>query len=101
MPQLPVDVRASIRLFAFYLGNGTLVMKLLGDIDYQSALGENGSVLEQIFAIYTNVLEIDENGKVTNDEQASYRAAQWIRAYCDPQYEVEPPFEQWECELWL
>ncbi|WP_457784811.1 DUF7677 family protein [Streptomyces mirabilis] len=27
------------------------------------------------------------------------RVAQWIRRYCDPTYEVEPPFQAWETEL--
>lgn len=99
--QLPVDVRASIRLFAFYLANGTLVLDVLGGIDYRPRLMEYGSTLEQVFAVYTNVLRVDENGEVVNDGGAQYRAAQCIRTYCDPDYKVEPPFEAWETELLL
>ena len=99
--QLPVDVRASIRLFAFYLANGTLVLDVLDGIDYRPRLMEYGSTLEQVFAVYTNVLRVDENGEVVNDGDAQYRAAQCIRTYCDPDYKVEPPFEAWETELHL
>ncbi|WP_435830459.1 DUF7677 family protein [Micromonospora echinospora] len=28
-----------------------------------------------------------------------YRAAQYVRRYCDPDYVVDPPFEDWETEL--
>lgn len=92
-------MRASIRLFAFYLANGTIDVDLLDGIDYRPALFQFGSALEQIFAIYGNVLEVDESGSVLNDGEAQYRAAQWIRAYCDPSYQVDPPFRTWETEL--
>ncbi|WP_435818446.1 DUF7677 family protein [Amycolatopsis keratiniphila] len=53
----------------------------------------------KVFAIYGNVLEVDEEGNVLNEGDAQYRAAQWIRRLCDPAYEVEPPFQPWETEL--
>jgi hypothetical protein len=96
---LPVDVRASLRFFAFFLANGTLDVDLLDGIDYRPALFTFGSALEQIFAIYGNVLEVDESGHVVNEGEAMYRAAQWVRRYCDPSYRVEPPFQAWETEL--
>ncbi|WP_421915618.1 DUF7677 family protein [Nonomuraea polychroma] len=55
---------------------------------FQQFTGE----LEMVFTIYTNVLEIDENGQV-DDGYAQYRAAQWIRRYCDPTYVIDPPYE--------
>jgi hypothetical protein len=99
MAQLPADVRASLRFFAFYVANGTIDMDLLEDIDYRPTLWEFGSALEMVFTIFTNILEIDEEGRVTNHGVAQERAAQWIRRYCDPSYRVEPPFESWETEL--
>ncbi|MGI5486737.1 DUF7677 family protein [Microtetraspora malaysiensis] len=99
MAQLSEDVRASLRFFAFYLANGTLDMELLEDIDYRPALMQFGSTLEMVFTIFTNVLEIDENGLVINEGDAQLRAAQWIRHYCDPSYVVDPPFQPWETEL--
>ncbi|MEU9689425.1 DUF7677 family protein [Amycolatopsis japonica] len=99
MGHLPVDVRASLRFFAFYLANGTIDVDLLDGFDYRPALFQFGSSLEQVFAIYGNVLEVDEEGNVLNEGDAQYRAAQWIRRLCDPAYEVEPPFQPWETEL--
>jgi hypothetical protein len=92
-------MRASLRFFAFFLANGTVDMDLLGEIDYRPALMESGSALEMAFTIFTNVLEIDEEGEVTNAGLATKRAAQWIRSHCDPSYRVEPPLEPWETEL--
>ncbi|MEU5438351.1 hypothetical protein AB0G73_34055 [Streptomyces sp. NPDC020719] len=96
---LPVDVRASLRFFAFYLANGTIDVDLLDGIDYRPALFQFGSPLEQVFAIYCNVLQVDAHGRVLNEGDAQYRAAQWIRAHCDWSYRVEPPFQAWETEL--
>ncbi|MEU6539624.1 hypothetical protein [Streptomyces sp. NPDC047000] len=36
MGHLSVDVRASLRLFAFYLANGTVDVELLDGFDYRS-----------------------------------------------------------------
>jgi hypothetical protein len=96
---LPVDVRSAIRFFAFYVANGTLDLDLLDGIDYKSPLMASGSALEQTFAVFANVLEVDENGTVRNGGDAQYRAAQWVRSYCDPGYQVQPPFQLWELEL--
>ncbi|MDX3535487.1 hypothetical protein PV721_14150 [Streptomyces sp. MB09-01] len=101
MEHLSVDVRASLRLFAFYLANGTLALDLLDEFDYRPTIFHSGSSLEQVFAIYSNVLQVGEDGAVLNDADAQYRVAQWIRACCDPSYRVEPPFEAWETELHL
>jgi len=97
--QLPEDVRSCYRFFAFYLANGTLCLDLLDGIDYRPALMQFGSTLEQVMTIFSNVLDIDEHGQVTNADDAEWRAAQYIRRYCDQEYIVEPPFEAWELEL--
>ena len=100
MSQLPATVRSAIRVFAFYLGNGTLALDLLQDVDYLSVLSEGaGSPLEQTFAIFLNVLQVDADGGVTNEAVAGRRAAQWLRSFCEPGYIVEPPFEEWETAL--
>ncbi|MFD3579580.1 hypothetical protein [Streptomyces sp. NPDC058644] len=101
MEHLSVDLRASLRLFAFYLANGTIDVELLDEVDYRSTVFHSGSSLEQVFAIYGNVLRVDVDAMVLNDGDAQYRVAQWIRACCDPSYRVEPPFEAWETELHL
>jgi hypothetical protein len=100
MSRLSEPIRASIRLFSFYLGNGTLDHDVLDGIDYRPNLIEVGSELESVFAIFTNNLEVDDaTGQVLNEHYATRRAAQWIRAYCDPAYTVDPAFEDWETEL--
>lgn len=99
MAHLPTDVRAALRFFAFYLGNGTLDVDLLEGIDYRAHLLEFGSDLEMVFAIFANVLEVDADGNTLNNGVAQDRAAEWIRHRFDPTYRVEPPFEPWETEL--
>ncbi|MCD0447736.1 hypothetical protein LO762_00780 [Actinocorallia sp. API 0066] len=95
MAQLPEDLRASLRFFALYLANGTLDPDLLDGVDYLPVLTKSPAALETAFTIFTNVLDIDEDGQV-DDGDAYYRTAQWIRYYCDPAYVVTPPFEDWE-----
>ena len=92
------ELRAELRLFAFYLANRTLCLELLRGIDY-SAIFLEASELEQAVAIYANVLDLDETGKVSNGGEAQRRAAQYIRSFVDPTYEVDPPFDDWELEL--
>lgn len=100
MAKLSEEVRAHLRLFAFYLANGTLCLDVLDGFDYSSLL-QWGSSLEQVVAIWSNVLEVDESGSVLNEDEAARRAAQYIRSMVDPNYIVEPPFQAWEIELHL
>jgi hypothetical protein len=88
--QLPGDVRSAFRFFE---------LELLEDFDYRSAIMSYGSGLEQVLAIFANVLDVDETGRVTNYSEAEFRAAQWIRRFCDHDYLVDPPFAAWELEL--
>lgn len=88
-----------MRFFAFYLANGTVDVELLDGIDYRPHLVQFGSELEMAFTIFMNVLQVDDQGRVTNEGVAHRRAAQWIRSNCDPIYVVEPPFAEWETEL--
>lgn len=100
MAKLSHDVSAQLRLFAFFLSNGTLCLDVLKSIDYSEILHEP-SALEMIFAIFANTLEIDESGKVMNSGYPERRAAQYIRTWFDRDYVVEPPFAAWETELYL
>jgi hypothetical protein len=63
--------------------------------------GNEPSAIEQAYAIFANVLEVDDNGKVLNAIHAQKRATDYIRAYCDPSFRVEPPYAHWETELLL
>ncbi|MEZ6123055.1 MAG: hypothetical protein R3C49_07760 [Planctomycetaceae bacterium] len=72
---------------------------MLEDVDYLSLYGDEPSAIEQVYAIFANVLKLDEKGLVLNAKYANKRATDYLRAYCDPNYTVEPPFEDWELEL--
>ena len=52
-----------------------------------------------VCAIFANVIEMNDDGEVINAKHAEKRAAQWLRSYMDPTYEVSPPFKDWEVEL--
>ncbi|MDC3954050.1 DUF7677 family protein [Polyangium jinanense] len=99
MPKVSPSVRGAVRLFSYWLANGTAGLPLLDGVDY-SAIFEEPSALEQTYAIFMNVLEFDDAGIVLNAKQAERRAAQFIRSYVEPDYVVEPPFEDWEVELY-
>jgi hypothetical protein len=90
--------RAVINHFVYSMFNGLLGYPLLESTGYPSVLIDEGSAAEQACAIFCNVLELDEDGRPTNANEAETRAAQYIRAYCDQGYEVDPPFEDWEID---
>ena len=93
------DVRAELRLFAFYLANRSLDLSILpATVDY-SAIFEEASALEMAFAIWANVISLDARGKVENGPEAIRRATQYIRSFVSPGYQVEPPLADWETEL--
>jgi hypothetical protein len=73
-------------------------MPILEGVDY-SCIFEEPSALEQAYAIFINVFETDDTGAVINAKDAERRAAQYIRSYVDPNYSVDPPFENWEVQL--
>jgi hypothetical protein len=87
-------------MFAFLLGNRTLALDLLENVDYLDPADPGlGSTLEMSCAIFLNVLDVNTEGQVTNGSDAMRRAGQYLRSYCDPAYVVEPPFAGWETEL--
>ena len=55
--------------------------------------------IEQVYAIFANVLEMDEHGNVLNAQYAQQRATDYLRAYCDAAYTVIPAYEDWEIAL--
>lgn len=98
MPRLSHSTSGAIRLFSFWLANRTVGLPLLDGIDY-GCIFEEPSALEQTYAIFANVLELDAEGTVLNAKHAEQRAAQYIRSYVESSYRVEPPFEDWEVAL--
>lgn len=106
--ELSEDYKSCLRHFVYYYTNGTLQHvigdnELLNDIDYREDLKTEASLVETAFAIYTNNIKMDKNGKVLNQTHSMKRAAQWIRLVCrnkDEEYKVEPKFEDWETYLY-
>lgn len=98
-PRLSRSFSGALRTFSFWIANGTVGLPLLEGVDYRQVMVEEPSLLEQAYAIFANVIELDEDGEPLNAKYAEHRAAQYIRSYCDPGYVVHPPFEAWEQEL--
>ncbi|MFF2450556.1 hypothetical protein ACFVSW_26280 [Neobacillus sp. NPDC058068] len=67
--------------------------------DY-SFIFEEPWILEQAYAIFANAIEMDDDGNVLNEKYAEMRAAQFIRSIVDKNYEIEPPLEDWEVQLY-
>jgi transposase len=97
--RLPADIRSAFHYFTKRFADGTLAPEILHGIDYLPHRHAAGPDLEIPITIFTNILNIDENGTVTNTDAAHRRAAQWIRASCDPTYQIDPPLQPWETEL--
>jgi hypothetical protein len=98
MPKLGDSFSGALRTFAFWVSNGSVGHPLLEGFDFKLVLHEP-SAMERVFAIFANVIELDDEGTVINAKYAEHRAAQSLRAYIDPDYVVKPPFEDWEIAL--
>jgi hypothetical protein len=72
---------------------------MLEGVDYLPLYGSEPSAIEQAYAIFANVVEVDGSGQVLNAQHAQKRATDYLRAYCDRSFKVDPPFEDWELEL--
>ncbi|MDR1450035.1 MAG: hypothetical protein LBI84_07545 [Propionibacteriaceae bacterium] len=86
------------RTFAYFMASGT--QDTLEGIDYLSLYGEEPSAFEMVWAIYCNVIELDENGTVLNAKYTEKRATDYLRSYCDPSFAVDPPYAEWEITLY-
>ncbi|MEI6916159.1 MAG: hypothetical protein WCL39_13570 [Armatimonadota bacterium] len=96
--RLPNNVSGAFRTFSYFMSSGTHYM--LDGVDYLALYGSEPSAIEQVYAIFANVLEFDDDGNVTNLKYAEKRATDSLRAYCDPSYKVDPPYEDWETTLY-
>jgi hypothetical protein len=95
MAKLSDDLRAHLYRFAHSLVWSTGDDYLYDGAEY-SCVWEEPEVLPQAFAIWCNVLEVDEQGRVLNGEYARWRASQYVNNVANPELKVEPPFEPWE-----
>jgi hypothetical protein len=92
------DFSGALRTFAYFMASGTHYM--LEDVEYLNLYGEDPSAIEMAYAIFANVLEMDDEGQVLNFTYAQKRATDYIKSYCVPSFEVSPPYEVWEQELY-
>ena len=91
--KLSHSVSGAVRQFSYWIANGTVGYPLLEGIDYFNEFRESPSLLEIVYAIFINNLELDENGEVLNAKYAEQRAAQYIKQWCVEGYMAEPTFE--------
>ena len=105
--ELSEGFKGALRLFVYYYTNGTLAYlvkdgSLLDTLDYREALKDEPSIVEQVFAIYSNNIRMDQDGKVLNQNHSMNRAAEYIihsLSDSEPRYHAVPDFEDWELEL--
>ena len=97
--KLSNDFSGALRTFSYFIASGTHYM--LEDVEYLDLFGEEPSAIEMVFAIFANVIELDENGDVLNYKYAQKRATDYLKSYCVKGFEVIPPFEEWETELYM
>ena len=64
--KLSTSFSGALRLFSFWVANGTLGYQILNGIDYRPVLMKEPSALEQLYAIFANVIELDDAGIVQN-----------------------------------
>jgi hypothetical protein len=96
--KLSNDFCGALRTFTYFMASGSHYM--LEGIEYLNLYGKEPSAIEMVFAIFANVIELDDNGNVLNFTYAQKRATDYLRSYCDPSYEIVPPLEDWEIELY-
>ena len=74
---------------------------MLEGINYWDELKDSPSQMETCFAIFVNVLELDEHGEPVNEKYAERRAATFLHQYCTGELPPgETALEHWECELY-
>jgi hypothetical protein len=97
---LSAGASGAIRRFAGWVARGSVGHPMLDGIHYWNELKDSPSQMEICFAIFANVLELDEDGNPINEKIAERRAATWLYRYCTGEL---PPGEvdlaAWEIEL--
>ncbi|MBB4392477.1 hypothetical protein GGD62_001561 [Bradyrhizobium sp. ERR14] len=97
--KLSAAFSGALRTFSYWIAAGSVGHPLLEGIEYRQVMLAEPSLMEQAYAIFANIIELDQQGMPVNAKYAEHRAAQWIRSYCDRGFQVMPPFESWELEL--
>jgi hypothetical protein len=90
----------ALRTFAGWVARGSVGQPILDGIDYWDVLRDHPSEMETIFAIFANVLELDDDGNPVNARHAEERAAVELYRFCTGELPAgEPDIEGWEAEL--
>ena len=97
--KLHSSISGLVRTFSYFLASGT--HKDLQGVSYFDLFGDEPSAIERTYAVLMNVMEVDADGQVLNPDYAQKRAAEYLRSYCQSDYEPMPPFEDWELHLHL
>lgn len=98
--RLSQGASGAIRRFAGWVARGSVGYPMLEGINYWDELKDSPSQMETCFAIFVNVLELDEYGNPINEKYAERRAATFLYQYCTGKLPPgEPDFESWEVEL--
>ena len=91
----------AFRRFAGWVARGTVGHPMLEGVNYWDELKDSPSQMEICFAIFANVLELDDAGRPINEKHAEQRAATWLYKYCTGHL---PPgqadLEPWETALY-
>ena len=99
--RLSPGASGAIRRFAGWVARGSVGHPLLDEIDYWAELRDSPSQMETSYAIFANVLELDDRGEPVNEKYAERRAATWLYLYCTGELPPgEPDLEPWECALY-
>ncbi|BCY08830.1 hypothetical protein [Actinoplanes sp. L3-i22] len=98
--QMSHGASGAIRRFAGWVARGCVGHPMLDGINYWDELKDSPSQMETCFAIFANVLELDDAGEPTNEKYAERRAATWLYKHCTGEL---PPgqaaLQSWECQL--
>jgi hypothetical protein len=107
MRHVPIELRGAVTGFVILLCKGLMDDERWDwDVEkcdwkgYQSAFADP-FFLKTTLAVFLNTLMIDDADRITNYEDARFRAFQYFRAHVDSSYPfdaVEPPFQPHEIE---
>jgi hypothetical protein len=73
LKKLSGSFTGALRLFSYWVASGTVGYRILEGIDYRPVLLAGPSAMEQMYAIFSNVIELDEDGSVLNAKYAERR----------------------------
>jgi hypothetical protein len=91
---LTEELRSDVRIFAFYVGNNTLLSgsSYFDTVSYNQMFVDSPDLIGTLFAVYMN------NMRAQKDEPDE-RATHWLLSLLVETYVVSPPLEDWELKI--